>query len=395
MSNPLTTPQLVLPARAMNELYNVVHDRPFTILFTNYSWAIGIAGALALLWAIETWRGRRESDEFRFTLPLAVALIVGGLINVLSEVQQPGRLIYGYYLGWYNWDTAIIKYGIILLPILLVLTWWLSFQVMPRKELDAEIASLSKPWRALADFFSLWSRRYSLFDRPLLTRVVLVVTIFLGLFAPLYSAVFLMNEHGVPLWNSPAQAMIFLASSIAMAALIQVAVAPVLRWLVTGQWQLADNSKALRWLAVNAIAVCAVVWYGWLWWLGRFGMTEEQRAANLFMGPYASQVFWNWTFIGLLVPVVLLLLPTGRAWWAQFVACLGVLWGSYATRLGTVLGGEAINRSGAGYYATHFTFEEFWYTGVSVVFTLGILAALLAAMPRERQSQLVQPSARI
>ena len=67
---------------------------------------------------------------------------------------------------------------------------------------------------------------------------------------------------------------------------------------------------------------------------------------------------------------------------------------SYAMRLGTVLGGQAINRSGAGYYTFHFTFEEFWYTGVSVVFTLGILAALLAAMPRERQRQLAQPSAR-
>ena len=394
MSNPLTTPQLVLPARPINELYNVVHDRPFTILFANYSWALGVAGALALLWAIETWRSRRESDEFRFTLPLAVALIVGGFINVLSEVQQPGRLIYGYYRGWSNWDTAIIKYGIILLPIFLMLTWWLSFQVMPRKDLAGEIASLSDPWRALADFFSLWSRHYSLFDRPLLTRIVLVTTAFLGLFAPLYTAVFLMNEHGVLLWNSPAQAMIFLASSIAMAALIQAALAPVLRWLTTGQWQLADNSKELRWLAVIAIATCAVVWYGWMWWLGRFGMTEQERAANLFMGPYASEVFWNWTFIGLLVPVFLLLLPIGRAWWAQFIACFGVLWGSYAMRLGTVLGGQAINRSGAGYYTFHFTFEEFWYTGVSAVFTLGILAALLAAMPRERQRQLAQPSAR-
>lgn len=394
MSNPLTTPQFVPPLRPLNELYNVVHDRPFSILFANYSWALGIAGALALLWAIETWRGRRKSDEFRFTLPLAAALIVGGFINVLSEVQQPGRLIYGYYLGWNNWDTAIIKYGIILLPILLALTWWLSFQVMPRKELGAEIASLSKPWRALADFFNLWSRHYSLFDRPLLTRIVLVTTIILGLFAPLYSAVFLMNEHGVPLWNSPAQAMIFLASSIAMAALIQVAIAPVLRWLATGQWQLAENRNALRWLAVIAIAVYAVIWYGWMWWLGRFGITEQQRAAHLFMGPYASDVFWHWTFIGIIIPTVLLLFPTGRAWWAQFIACLGVVWGSYATRLGTVLGGEALNRSGAGYYTFHLPFEECWYTGVSVVFTLGILAALLAAMPKVRQDQPTQPSAR-
>ena len=37
MSNPLTTPQLVLPLRHLNELFNVAHDRPFSILFANYS----------------------------------------------------------------------------------------------------------------------------------------------------------------------------------------------------------------------------------------------------------------------------------------------------------------------------------------------------------------------
>lgn len=380
MSNPLTTPLFVPPLRPVTELYNVAHGRPFSILFANYSWALGIAGGLALLWAINAWRGNHERVEHRFTVPLVAALTIGGFANVLAEVQQPGRLIYGYYLGWYNWDTAIIKYGIILLPLFLVLAWWLSFQSMPRQRLGEEIARLSAPWRQLADLFSLWSRFYSLFDRLWLTRIVLVVMVCLGLFAPLYSAVFLMNEHGVPVWNSPAEALLFLASSIGVAAVMMLVLVPLLGWLGGGAW--LTPRPYHRWTAVIAFALCGIVWYGWMWWIGRFGTIEELRAANLFMGPYGKQIFLNWTLAGLIVPIVALITPFGSTRPAQAIACIGAIWGSYAARIGIVLGGEAINRSGAGYLAFHTEFAAFWYSAVSLLLVGGFLAALLAAMPR-------------
>ena len=383
MSNLLTTPQFVPPLRHLSELYNVVHDRPFSILFANYSWALGVAGGLALIWAINAWRGRSDTVEHRFTMPLVVALILAGFVNVLAEVKQPGRLVFGYFLGWSNWDTAIIKYGIILLPVFLVLTWWLSFQCIPRARLAAEVEKLSGIWRGLADLFSLWSRHYSVFESAWL-KPVLVATAFLSLFAPLYSAVFLMNEHGIPVWNSPVAAILFLASALAVAALAEMAVIPVLAWAVTASRPAAQAGH--RQTAAVALGVCLVTWYGWMWWLGRFGTIEELRAANLFMGPYAAPITLNLTIIGLLVPLALLLLPTGRNYWAQLLAFLGATWGSYAMRIGIVIGGEAINRSGAGYYTFHLNFAELWYTGVSVLLLLGILAALLAAMPRDAQS---------
>lgn len=384
MSNPFTTPQFVPPLRPLNELYNVVHDRPFSILFANYSWALGVAGGLVLIWAINAWRHQTDTAEHRFTMPLVVALIVGGFVNVLAEVHQPGRLIYGYFLGWDNWDTAIIKYGIILLPLLLVFAWWLTFQSIPRARLAAEIAPLPGLWRKLADFFTLWSRHYNLVESRWL-KPVIVVMVFLGLFAPLYSAIFLMNEHGVPVWNSPAEAILFLASSIAVAALAELTVIPALAWLVT-ESRPESQYDALRVTAAVALGTCLIVWYGWLWWLGRFGTIEELRAANLFMGPYAAQITLHWLFIGLIVPLVLLLLPSGRRYGAQWIAVFAAAWGSYALRWNVLFGGEAINRSGAGYYTYHPTFEVLWYSGVSVVLLLGILAALLAAIPRDMQS---------
>lgn len=383
MSDPLIAPQFVPPLRHMGELYNVVHDRPFSILFANYSWALGIAGALALLWAINAWRDRMQTPEHRFTMPLVVALVLGGFVNVLAEVQQPGRLIYGYFLGWDRWDTAIIKYGIILLPLFLVLAWWLSFQCMPRQRLAAAIEGLSGARRGLADLFSLWSRHYSVFESAW-RKPILVLSAFLGLFAPLYSAVFLMNEHGVPLWNSAAPAILFLASSVAVAALAELVLIPAFVWAATAARAQAQTCHRVT--AAVALGVCAVTWYGWMWWLGRFGSIEQLRAANLFMGPYASAITWNWGVAGLLMPLALLLTPPGATRGAQWLALLGSAWGAYAVRVATVLGGEAVNRSGAGYYTFHLSFGELWYSGVSVLLLLGILAALLAATPRDTQA---------
>lgn len=204
--------------------------------------------------------------------------------------------------------------------------------------------------------------------------------VFLGLFGPLYSAVFLMNEHGVPVWNSPAEALLFLASGIGVAATMMLVLVPLLGWFSSGIW--FPPRPAHRWTALIAFALCGVVWYGWMWWIGRFGSLEDLRAANLFMGPYAKQIFWNWTFAGLIVPIVALITPLGRTTLAQAAACVGAIWGSYAARIGIVLGGEAINRSGAGFLAFHTDFAAFWYSAVSLLLVGGFLAALLAATPR-------------
>ncbi len=375
MSDPTTAVTL----RQMTELYNVAHERPYSILFANYSWALGIAGGLALLWVISAWRGDRGRVE-RFALPLAVAFIIGGFVNVLSEVEQPGRLFHGYIYGWSNWDTAIIKYGIILLPLFLLLSWWLSFQTMPREALDAEIGRLPAPWRQLANFFSFGSGRYSLFDNPPFARVVLVAMAAVGLFAPLYSAVFLMNEHGVPVWKSPAEPLLYLSSAIGIAATLMLVAVPALGWLATGRWE--ATCAAYRWTAVIALAVCAVVWFGWMAWIALFGSAEALRAASLFAGPYAGPIFWNWTIIGLVVPLVALVTPLGRMKLAQVVACLGALWGGYTIRAVVLLGGEALNRSGAGYLNLRIGAGATWSSGVAVLLFIGFLAALLAATPR-------------
>ncbi|MDE2228894.1 MAG: hypothetical protein KGL11_07640 [Alphaproteobacteria bacterium] len=393
MANPLTTPQPVVPAAPLHEWWNIDHSRPFSLLFGNYSWLLGAAGGLTVIWAIYVLAGRRKGVEYRFAMPLAVALIVAGFLNVLSEAEQPSRILYGYVLGWQYWDTAIIKYGIILLPLYLVLCWWLTFQAMDRQALGAAIARLGPGLGVLADIFSLWSRRYSVLEAAGPRRWIVGVVIVLSLFAPMYSGIFLMNEHGAAIWNSPAPALLFMGSAVAQGALMMMVVLPALAWLATGR-DAPSLVAPLRWTAVISIAIEAVVWFGWMWWIGRFGSIEDLRAADLYMGPYASTVFWNWTVVGVVGPLLLLVTPLGRRRWAQWLAALGVMWGSYAVRMLVLIGGEALIRSGAGYQAFTASAEVLRYTGFSVLVFIGMLAVLLLALPADRAPELGSSSAR-
>lgn len=386
-ANPLTTPQDVVPAAPLHELLNIAHSRPFSLLFGNYSWMLGAAGGLTLIWAIYVIAGRRRGVEYRFAMPLAVALVVGGFLNVLSEVHQPSRLLYGYFLGWQYWDTSIIKFGIILLPLYLMLCWWLTFQAMDRTSLAGAIERLPKPLQFWADLSSLWSRHYAVLDGTLTRRWIVGVLVFLSLFAPMYSGIFLMNEHGVSVWNSPAQPLLFMASATAQAALMMLVVVPLLAWLATGR-QTHPLIPPLRWTAAIGIGIEAIVWFGWMWWLGRFGTIEGLRAANLFMGPYGNAVFWNWSIVGVVAPLILLVTPLGRQRWAQWLAALCVMWASYAMRIFILIGGEALTRSGAGYQAFTPSAEMLRYTAFSVVAGIGVLAVLLLALPSGRAPEL-------
>lgn len=382
MSNPLTTPQVIEAPQRLNELLNIGHDRPFSLLLANYSWMLGAAGGLVILWAFFVWRGRRSGAAFQLTMPITIALIIAGFLNVLAEVRQPSRLIYGYIYGWNYWDTAIIKYGIILLPIFLMLSWWLMFQCIGREALAKTIGRFSSPWRGLADFFSLWGRRYSLFDYPMLTNAVLAVMLLLGVFAPLYSGIFLMNEHGVAIWNTPAQPLIFLGTSVAKGAVILMLFVPSLyHLLIKTPRKPGGVDRDLRAFAICATLFSGIIWIGWMWWIGRFGTIEELRAANLFMGPLAGEIFWNWLFIGLIFPLAVLMSPLCRIPLLRYLAALGVLWGSYAVRVIILIGGQALARSGAGYLGFSPAGEVLWYTGFSFLFLAGFLVLIVLILP--------------
>ncbi len=362
----------------MNELFNVAHERPFSLLFSNYSFLLGVAGGVAIIWVINAWLGRRDTPGFRLAMPITVALILAGFMNVLAEVHQPSRLIYGYIFGWAYAGTSIIKYGIILLPLFLALSWWLMFQSLDPEALKRGVKRLPSPVRQIVGIMALWSWRYRLLDMPGIGRAVLVVLVLLGLFAQAYSGIFLMNEHGVPLWNSPAQVILFVLTGIAGGAAVHVAVIPLLNAISTGRWM--RPAQHYHWSMLGAVVLAGIVWYAWLWWIARFGDIPNQRASALLFGPYFSTIVWHTLVIGLAVPFVALVLG-GRNLVADVIASIGVLWGAYALRYLILIAGQALNRSGAGYLGFTPNSEVIWYTAFEALIAVSVAVFLAATLP--------------
>lgn len=164
--------------------------------------------------------------------------------------------------GWTDIDTAIIESGIFLLPPFLF--WWLMVQAVEPERLERGIEEqVPAALRPLVCVMTLWSWRYRLLDIPVLGPFVLVALVLLGLFAQAYSGILLMNEHGVPLWNSPAQAILLIAPGIGGGAALFVFAVPFLNRLATGTWHRPSGPD--RWVMRASALFAIAVGYAWLW----------------------------------------------------------------------------------------------------------------------------------
>lgn len=331
------------------EYINVAHGRPITPLLSTYSAMVGIAGAIFLLWAWRRWRdAERDSAEQRFALPLAVALMIAGLTNPVLEVEQPGRLWHTYVYGWDVAGTAIIKFGVVLLPLFALLCWWLAVAVLA-PNIERALQGRSPAAQGVGDVLTLWVRRFDPLAGEFSSRVVAVVGVVLAVFAILYSGVFLMSEHGIALWGSAFLPAIFFSSAIAAGAGLLWLLVPVGSYLRDGHAQVASTSnRAVIWIASLA---SAALWLLWLQYTGHFGGVELRRAVSLIDGPYRNLAWYWWFWLGAAVPA-LLLFPRllRRTPLVAAIAAATAVIGAFALRYALVIIGQAVPKSGAGYY---------------------------------------------
>lgn len=363
-------------AQPLNELLNVAHDRPFSLLFANYSYLVGVAGAIFVIWALRFLITRRLSLSEQFlALPLAVSLFIPGMVNVLLELHQPGRILHGYLYGWDYLHTAFIKWAIFLLPSLLALIWWMMMQSV-RDGLRQYWSSVPAPLRPVLELVTLGSRHYDLLHQTV-GIILLCLGIVLGLFATAYSGLFLMSEHGIPFWNTPLVPLMFSLTAFGAAAGCYVALTPLLR---LGTDLQPGEGCEHRWVMLAVALLGGLLWIAWPWWLGHFGTVADQRALALLHGPYSGSIMNQWILPGILLPLVLLLLA-GSLRWARVLAGLGLLYGAYTFRVIVVIGGQALQRSGTGYLAYSPEHAVIIDSILNLCFLLGWVGLLLWLLP--------------
>ncbi len=362
------------------EYINVVHGRTITPLLSTYSAMVGIAGAIFLLWAWRRWRGPDgDSAEQRFALPLAVALMIAGLTNPVLEVEQPGRLWHTYVFGWANAGTAIIKFGVVLLPLFTLLCWWLAVAVLA-PNIGRALEGRSPAAQSIADVLTLWVRRFNPLTGESFSRAVAVIGVILAVFAILYSGVFLMTEHGIVLWGSAFVPAIFFSSAIAAGAGLLWLLVPVGSYLRDGRAQSAQTGNpTVLWIAaLGSVAL----WLLWLQYAGHFGGVELRRAVALIDGPYRGLAWHWWFWLGAVVPAVLLFPRALRSHpLVSAIAAAAAVIGAFALRYALIIAGQAVPKSGAGYYLYVMPPEMWTYLILDFAYCIGWMALFWWVLP--------------
>jgi tetrathionate reductase subunit C len=344
-----------IPHEFISEYLNVGHSPGLTPLLANYSALFGIAGAIFLFWAWRQLRGvGTDRPVHRFSLPMVAALGIAGLFNPLVEMEQPGHFwnIYFYGLarsGWGDMGTAIIKMGVIFLPLFVVLAWWLGMSVL-RPQIVAALDGRPRWQRVIGDIFTLWVRRFSPLSRPAFGRGITVFGVIVALFAILYSPIFLMTEHGVELWSSAFVPAVFFASAIAGGAAFLWLMLPVASYLAATREPARADTQHVRWLWLGSLAA-AILWLLWHQYAWHYGTVELRRAFWTLENPY-WWLSWGWWFWGgAAVSAVLLIFRRLRENpWVVTVCAASALMGTFALRFAVLIAGQAVPRSGAGYY---------------------------------------------
>ncbi|HCA26132.1 MAG TPA: hypothetical protein DEP05_00485 [Betaproteobacteria bacterium] len=362
------------------EYLNVAHGRPITPLLATYSAMVGIAGAIFLFWAWRRWRSHdSDSAEQYFALPLAVALMIAGLTNPVLEVEQPGRLWHAYVFGWDDAGTAIIKFGVVLLPLFALLCWWLAVAVLA-PNIERALVGRSAAVRGIADVATLWVRRFNPLAGEASSRAIAVIGVLLAVFAILYSGVFLMTEHGVVLWGSAFVPAIFFSSAIAGGAGLLWLLLPLGSYLRDGRARPAHmgNPSAL-WIASLA---STALWLLWLQYARHFGGVELHRALALVDGPYRGLAWYWWFGLGTVLPS-LLLFPRAlrRNPLVSAVAAAAAVVGAFALRYALVIVGQAVPKSGAGYYLYTVPPEMWTALILDFAYCIGWMALFWAVLP--------------
>ncbi|MCY9856182.1 hypothetical protein [Vibrio mediterranei] len=312
----------------MINIINVSNQMPFGLLFVNYSLLAGMAGGLGVAWALCT---EKPSKAYLPQL-VAVALALCATFNVLAEVQQQGRLIYGFIGGWENWNGSIIKYGVPAIPVFMGLL----------------LLTIFTPFHPIAE---------KLFN-PLRAGIVV-----LGLFLPAYSGIWMMNEHGVALWNSPLTVVLTSLSGVAVGALL---------FNVLSHDGSTIRSNILRTLLFTNIAFLFLA----NWWAIRFSGSEVQLSKALLDTHFAG-IEWT-AFGGFVLALAILLISRSRAMALTAFVLSAV--GAYFVRYCLLVGGEGASRSGGGIALFAPDLHELFFTVASLLLTGGLFAALLLAV---------------
>ncbi|ATX99214.1 MULTISPECIES: hypothetical protein [Citrobacter] len=315
----------------MTTILNIAHQSPFGLLFINYSLLLGASGGLAVIWSFLNWGSQSKTNLL--PVALAFALAFGGILNVLAEVQQPGRLIYGFIYGWEHWYGSIIKYGVLILPLFCLL---LILQLTPLK--------------------------LSIFVDKL-TKILLIGT---GIFLGMYSGIFMTNEHGIALWNTPLSAVLMLLSGLYTG---------FIAYSLVSKHSNEQPAVISSYCGLGVMLITMFILLLFTWWGHVFAGETISTSFGLLDSNYlATQIITVGALV--LACVMISVIKSKNKLHYTIIIILSAI-SAWGVRFLLLVGGQGTSRSSAGVFTYHPEPKEYLYSVGSIFFMVGILALVI------------------
>ena len=277
--------------------HNIFHLMPWASTYSIYFFVIGISAALYFLstlsWFSETFRPLRTSAFYMSFL----LLVVGGLLLIM-DLSQPSRFLNAMNPAYLNFSSPLAWGALNLLSFGLVSV--LYFLTLHGKSNAGK-------------FFG-------------------IVGSLLALGLPVYTGFDLTVHQNRPVWNTPLMPVLFVAMSL-------VSGAAVASFLAKGEELLLSQLRSIMLWSAGAVAVMLVSLLGTT---AYGGVGEELTFMYLTTGGLGVVFLWIGILIGLIIPMALLLAPSGRNQTGVFAAAFLLLVGGMALRYSILIGGQIV-----------------------------------------------------
>lgn len=277
--------------------FNVFHHMPWASTYSIYFFVIGISAALYFLstlsWFSETFRPLRASAFYMSFL----LLVVGGLLLIM-DLSQPSRFFNVMNPAYLNFTSPLA---------------WGALNLLS---------------------FGLVSVLYflTLHGESRVGKIFGIVGSLLALGLPVYTGFDLTVHQNRPVWNTPLMPVLFVAMSL-------VSGAAVASFLAKGEEQLLHQLRSIMLWSAGAVGVMLVSLLGTT---AYGGVGQELTFMYLTTGALGVVFLGIGVVLGLVLPMALLLAPSGRNQTGVMAAAVLLLVGGMALRYSILIGGQIV-----------------------------------------------------
>lgn len=339
------------------EIINAIHGVDWSLAIPQYFFFTGISAAAFLISALTYVFGNENYRPIaKLSLIVAFTVLVAAPLNLIADLGQPGRF---YSLFYHTHGTSPMSWGSFLLttyPLLIFLEGVFAFRAGFARRAQKKTGGTRKFYTGLAFGNDQVTTETENRDHKW-SFILGAIGIPFAIAVHGYTGYILGVVRARPLWHTPLMPITFLVSAMVSG----IAFMLLLSWIMVRNdqghipWDLIDRlAVLLGWTIVTDLTI-RLLWYsiGFFYSYGSY----QDVIQFMFVDHFTDTVIVE-MLIALVIPAIVMLIPALRRIRPLLIlSALITVAGVWLFRWNTVIGGQEIPKTGAGFY--HYS-PELW-----------------------------------